>query len=217
MKRIVIIALFTVGLSLAAIFSYYYGAFSERSIAQQGMIVPGDSISLQLPEDLGRANRELHRAQRALSRLIPSKSYIVIDRYANRLFLRTADSVLFEATCSTGYGGSLIDSTSGRRWVFDTPTGVFRIDSKLVNPWWRKPDWAFYEEDQDVPKDPRERFDSQMLGDYALGFGNGYFIHGTIYQRLLGISVTHGCVRLGSDDLKHLYDRVDIGTPVYIF
>jgi len=29
--------------------------------------------------------------------------------------------------------------------------------------------------------------------------------------------VTHGCVRLGSDDLKKLYDMVPIGTPVYIF
>ncbi len=56
-----------------------------------------------------------------------------------------------------------------------------------------------------------------MMGAYAIGFGDGYFIHGTIYERLLGISVTHGCVRVGADDLKNIYDRVKIGTPIYIF
>jgi L,D-transpeptidase YbiS len=56
-----------------------------------------------------------------------------------------------------------------------------------------------------------------MLGAFAMGFGDNYYIHGTIYERLLGVNVTHGCVRLGSDDLKKLYDMVPIGTPVYIF
>ncbi|HEX7344288.1 MAG TPA: L,D-transpeptidase, partial [bacterium] len=76
---------------------------------------------------------------------------------------------------------------------------------------------AFIEEGEEIPKDPRERYDPEMLGEYAMGFGDGYFIHGTIYKRLLGINVTHGCVRLGDADLKHVFDKVKIGTPVYIF
>ena len=56
-----------------------------------------------------------------------------------------------------------------------------------------------------------------MMGDYAMGFGDGFFIHGTLYERLLGVNVTHGCVRLGSDDLKVLYSQVPIGTTVYVF
>jgi len=143
--------------------------------------------------------------------------YIVIDRYCNKLFLRTSDSVILEALCSTGSGGELQDNESGRRWKFETPSGVFVVTAKLVNPWWRKPDWAFIEEGLPVPKRETERYDSEMMGDYAIGFGDGYFIHGTIYERLLGTAVTHGCIRLGAGDLKKLYENTRIGTLVYVF
>jgi lipoprotein-anchoring transpeptidase ErfK/SrfK len=130
---------------------------------------------------------------------------------------RTADSILLDATCSTGSGGEYVDSTTGRKWIFDTPRGVFKIGNKIPHPWWRKPDWAFLEEGEKIPKNEKERYDPNMMGDYAIGFGDGYFIHGTIYERLLGINVTHGCVRLGSDDLEKLYKQVQYGTMLYIF
>lgn len=157
------------------------------------------------------------RRAAALKRLQPTRPYIVIDRYANKLYLRTEDSVLLETDCSTGSGAVLIDTVNGRRWEFDTPAGVFRVTSRLSDPWWRKPDWAFIEEDQPVPKNERERYDPEMMGEYAIGFGDGYFIHGTIYERLLGISVTHGCVRVNAHDLRILYDHVSAGTPIYIY
>jgi lipoprotein-anchoring transpeptidase ErfK/SrfK len=181
------------------------------------MAMLGDSLSFRLPEDERLAKRELQKARRALVRLNPSKPYIVIDTHSNMISLRTHDSILFKATCSTGSGGELFDSATGRRWIFDTPRGVFKVTSKLVDPWWRKPDWAFIEENESIPDNPSERLDSEMLGGYALGFGQDYFIHGTIYERLLGVNVTHGCVRVGSDDLERLYNMVVIGTPIYIF
>lgn len=176
-----------------------------------------DSLLPPLPADASARSKELQRLQRALAKLKPAGPYIVIDTHANFAYWRTEDSVLFKAPCSTGSGGELVDSASGKRWVFDTPRGTFKVSSKLANPWWRKPDWAFVEEDEPIPKDPAERFDPDMLGDFALGFGDGYFIHGTLYERLLGINVTHGCVRLGSEELKFIYDRARVGTPVYVF
>jgi L,D-transpeptidase YbiS len=112
----------------------------------------------------------------------------------------------------------LVDAEDGRHWQFETPKGFFRVDSKLDNPWWRKPDWAFIEEGEPVPAgDADERFDPYAMGDYAIGFGDGYFIHGTVLERLIGVSVTHGCVRMRGDDLKKLYDAVETYTPVIIF
>ncbi len=144
-------------------------------------------------------------------------SYIVIDRYINKLYLRTESKVILEALCSTGTGAELEDTLSGRRWIFETPRGVFKIDTKLENPWWRKPDWAFIEEGEAIPIDDQERLDPEMLGEFALGFGDGLFIHGTLYERLLGVNVTHGCVRLGAEDLKVLYKNAKIGTRVYVY
>ncbi|OGC96694.1 MAG: hypothetical protein A2W25_03365 [candidate division Zixibacteria bacterium RBG_16_53_22] len=176
-----------------------------------------DSTYVNLPTDDKKAQKELQRARKTFDQLKPKKPYIVIDTNANKLSLRTEDSLIYKATCSTGSGGILVDSLTGRKWIFNTPRGVFKINSKLKQPWWRKPDWAFIEEEEEIPNDERERYDPEMLGEFAMGFGDGYFIHGTIYERLLGVSVTHGCVRLGSDDLHYIFERVGGGTQVFIF
>ena len=56
-----------------------------------------------------------------------------------------------------------------------------------------------------------------VLGDYALKLGDGYMIHGTIWQRYLGLPVTHGCVRLNDADLEAVYKSLDKGAFVYIY
>jgi L,D-transpeptidase YbiS len=180
-------------------------------------LLRADLDAAELPEDGKAAKKALTKARGELEKLRPKGLYIVIDAHANVLSLRKGEDILLEATCSTGSGGVLVDSTTGQRWIFNTPRGIFKVNSKLVEPWWRKPDWAYLEEDEEVPSKESERLDPEMLGEYAMGFGDGYFIHGTIYERLLGVSVTHGCVRVGSEDLKKLYSKVKIGTPVYIF
>ena len=143
--------------------------------------------------------------------------YIVIDTHTNHLYWRTADSVLLEILCSTGTGGELGDPAGERRWRFDTPRGIFAVTAMAPDPVWRRPDWVFIEEGAPIPDSATARLDHGSLGEYAIAFGDGYYIHGTVYERLIGVAVTHGCVRLGADDLKELYDRVAIGTPVVIF
>ncbi len=176
-----------------------------------------DTTLAALPEDEAKAKKELAAARKQLDKLKTSKPYIVIDTHANRLYLRTAEQILLDARCSTGSGDTLIDSSTTRKWVFHTPKGVFKIRNKLKEPWWRKPDWAFLEEGEEVPKNEAERYDPNVMGDYAMGFGDGFFIHGTIYERLLGVNVTHGCVRVGSTDLDSLFKQTPVGTYVYIY
>ncbi len=91
------------------------------------------------------------------------------------------------------------------------------MKNKFVQPAWIRPDWAFIEEGEAIPKDPKERVEERVLGDYALGFGKGYFIHGTLYTRLLGRNVTHGCIRVGDKDLKAIYHAAGVGTRIFIF
>ncbi len=176
-----------------------------------------DSLHTVLPTDPKAAQKEIQRVHKAYAALQPKTAYIVIDTHSNHLTYRTEDTVLFRATCSTGSGGILVDSATHRKWTFNTPRGVFKVGRKIENPWWRKPDWEFIQNNEAIPKKESDRMDPNVLGDYALAMGDGYFIHGTLYKRLLGISVTHGCVRLGDDDLKTLYKKVDIGTPIYIY
>ena len=169
------------------------------------------------PGDDPAPPQELRRLESRLAAAGPRAAFIVIDTVQNRLELVRGDQVILEAPCSTGTGAVLADPASGRRWVFDTPRGAHKVQIKLRDPVWKKPDWAFIEEGKPLPKNPNERFDFEALGDYGLYFGDGYLIHGTLYQRLLGRSVTHGCIRLGDHDLEALFRATPIGTPIYIF
>jgi lipoprotein-anchoring transpeptidase ErfK/SrfK len=149
--------------------------------------------------------------------LVPEGIHVVVDSGNNRLFLKKGYRVIREAIISCGSGAILKDPKNKRGWVFDTPHGVFSVQTKYIAPVWTKPDWAFIEEGEKIPTTMRGRMEPGVLGDYSLGFGNGYYIHGTLYTRLLGRNVTHGCIRLGDEDLKALFAAVDIGTKIFIF
>ncbi len=153
-----------------------------------------------------------------LTQLMPTQPYILVDTARNHLYIKRGDQVMLDALASTG-SGTILDKPgdSKGQWIFDTPRGEFTVQSRLTNPVWVKPDWAFIEEGLEVPKSQADRLEPGVLGEYALGFGKGYFIHGTLYPRLLGKNVTHGCIRLNDDDLKSLYRLAKVGTPIIIF
>ena len=92
------------------------------------------------------------------------------------------------------------------------------VKNKRTNRPWVKPDWAYIEEGLPVPpaRSP-DRIEMGTLGEYALELGDGYMLHGTLYQRFLGLPVTHGCVRLGDDDLEVIYNTLSLGSKVYIY
>jgi L,D-transpeptidase YbiS len=155
---------------------------------------------------------------RQLTQLMPAQPYILVDTARNHLYIKRRDQVMLDALASTG-SGTILEKpgeTKGQ-WIFDTPRGEFAVQSKLINPVWVKPDWAFIEEGLEIPRSQADRVEPGVLGEYALGFGKGFFIHGTLYTRLLGKNVTHGCIRLNDDDLKSVYRLARVGTPVLIF
>lgn len=154
---------------------------------------------------------------RKISSFSPKGIYVVIDTARNRLYLKKGNNTLREAVISSGSGNVLTEPSGKRTWVFDTPRGEYFVRSKIENPDWVKPDWAFVEEGENIPSKQRDRVESGMLGEYALSIGNGYLIHGTLYTRLLGRNVTHGCVRVGDSDLEYVYKKTPIGSKVIIF
>jgi L,D-transpeptidase YbiS len=174
-------------------------------------------IELGDQKAMARLEAETSSLRKKIGALGPKAVHIIIDSARNTLTLNKGKETMLQAVVSCG-SGSILEEPGGKRtWIFDTPRGEFQVKSKVVDPTWIKPDWAFIEEGKEIPKKREERFEEGVLGDYALGFGDGYFIHGTLYSRLLGRSVTHGCVRVGDKDLKTVFQAAAIGTKIFIY
>ncbi|MDM7914068.1 MAG: L,D-transpeptidase [Candidatus Eisenbacteria bacterium] len=171
-----------------------------------------------LSKKIAELKKENGKLESRLEKLVPKDDFIVVNTTLNRIYLRRGDDVLLDAPCSTGSNTELIDSLGRRRWFFSTPRGVYRVRNRMEDPVWVQPDWAFVEAGEPIPAaHAAERFMPGVLGDYGLYFGNGYLIHGTIFERFIGQSVTHGCIRVGGSDLQTIWDNTKVGTPIYIF
>jgi lipoprotein-anchoring transpeptidase ErfK/SrfK len=96
----------------------------------------------------------------------------------------------------------------------ETPAGLYAIQDKQVDPAWHVPDsdWAGDLAGQVIPGGiPENPLKARWMGIY-----NGAGIHGTDDTGSLGSAASHGCVRMAVPDVIDLYDRVEVGTPIYI-
>jgi lipoprotein-anchoring transpeptidase ErfK/SrfK len=95
----------------------------------------------------------------------------------------------------------------------ETPAGLYDIQTKEVNPTWHVPDsdWAGSLAGQDIPPGPGNPLVARWMGIY-----NGAGIHGTDDVGSLGTAASHGCIRMAVSDVIELFDKVDVGDPVYV-
>ena len=97
---------------------------------------------------------------------------------------------------------------------FDTPSGLFRITNKRVNPAWTAPNrpWAGSYAGRTVPGGAPDN----PLKARWLGVTGSVGIHGTAEAWSIGSRASHGCIRMHVSDVIDLYPRVPYGTPVLI-
>jgi lipoprotein-anchoring transpeptidase ErfK/SrfK len=126
---------------------------------------------------------------------------IVIHRGSNRLYLYKGVRLVRIFPVATGQA------------AWPTPLGHFQIVVKQKNPWWFPPtqdSWAAGA--QPVPPGPDNPLGTRWMGLSAPGVG----IHGTDEPWSIGHSESHGCIRMQVPSAEWLFNRVQIGTPVFI-
>jgi lipoprotein-anchoring transpeptidase ErfK/SrfK len=97
---------------------------------------------------------------------------------------------------------------------FETPTGLYEIESKAANPAWYVPDkaWAGDLAGKVIKgNDPDNPIKARWMG-----FWDGAGIHGTADVASIGTAASHGCIRMRVRDVIDLYDRVPLHTPLSI-
>jgi hypothetical protein len=181
--------------------------------AKPGFTAPGGEQETRIK----KLGSEINALERKIDRFTPGNAYLVVNTTENRFALYRNRKLVREGLCSTGSYISL-EGEDNKNWIFKTPRGDFKVRGKITDPVWRKPDWAFVEEGLPIPSaNHPSRYERGVLGDYALALGDGYLIHGTLYQRFLGLPVTHGCIRMNDADLKEVYESLPVGAKVFIY
>jgi lipoprotein-anchoring transpeptidase ErfK/SrfK len=129
------------------------------------------------------------------------EAIIVIHRGTNRLFLYQGIRLVRTFPVATGQP------------AYPTPLGHFQIVVKWVNPWWYPPTQdAWARGLKPVPPGPGNPLGTRWMGLSAPGVG----IHGTDEPWSIGHSESHGCIRMQVASAEWLFNRVQIGTPVFI-
>ncbi|YAR64343.1 L,D-transpeptidase [Bacillus cytotoxicus] len=90
-----------------------------------------------------------------------------------------------------------------------TPEGTFDIVMKAKNPYYIA---------KNIPGgSPKNPLGSRWMGFNARGTdGSKYGIHGTNQPSSIGKYISQGCIRMKKHDVEYLFDRVPIGTKVWI-
>ena len=125
---------------------------------------------------------------------------IVIRRGSNRLYLYSGMRFVRMFGVATGQS------------IYPTPLGRFGVVVKWRNPWWHPPDSDWARGQQPVPPGPGNPLGTRWMGLSARGVG----IHGTPNPGSIGYSVSHGCIRMRIPEAEWLFERVRIGTTVFI-
>ena len=96
--------------------------------------------------------------------------------------------------------------------AYPTPLGSFSIRTMTRNPWWYPPNSPWAEGAKPVPPGPGNPLGTRWMGLTAPGVG----IHGTYNSGSIGSAASHGCIRMHISSAEWLFERVRLGTRVFI-
>jgi lipoprotein-anchoring transpeptidase ErfK/SrfK len=129
---------------------------------------------------------------------VSNERRLVIDLSDRRVYVYQSSRVIASFPLGVGKKG------------WETPLGNFEVIHMQHNPVWKHPiTGKIFEAGPDSP-----------LGDRWVGFWsdghNEIGFHGTPDDSLVGTAVSHGCLRMRNPDVRMLYEKVKIGTPVVV-
>ena len=99
---------------------------------------------------------------------------------------------------------------TGKKWV-----GEAYIESKHVRPAWSPPE-EIRRDSPNLPDVIPSGAPNNPMGERVLLLQDEYAIHGTNRPESIGTYATYGCIRMYNEDIVDLFERVRVGTPVYV-
>jgi L,D-transpeptidase ErfK/SrfK len=201
---------------------------SEKLVGTAGAytIIKGDTLRL-VAAKLGVSRQHLSRMNK-----LDAKATLQVGqqlRYNNRKIvpLRMREGIVVNIPDRTLYyfqQGKLVRSlpvalgtaTKNEKYVWQTPTGKFRIIAKLEDPTWHVPPSIQAEMEEEgkevvlsVPPGP-----DNPLGKYAVKTSiPGILIHSTTKPWSIYSFASHGCIRVYPTQMEEFFKVVRVNTP----
>jgi len=123
---------------------------------------------------------------------------LVIRLSERRVYLYNRDNLQVSYPIAVGRAG------------WETPVGSYSVINMVVDPGWQNPFTGAV-----IPPGP-----SNPLGDRWIGFwtdGENFIgFHGTPNEGSVGRAASHGCIRMYNRDVRELFEKVAVGTPVIV-
>jgi hypothetical protein len=127
-------------------------------------------------------------------------SIMVIRRESRRLYLYRSTRFVRRFAIAVGTP------------AYPTPLGRWSVVMMERHPTWNPPDSPWAAGLGPVPPGPGNPLGTRWIGLSAPGIG----IHGTPQPWTVGTRASHGCIRMYMREVEWLFERVRLGTPVFI-
>ncbi|MFG1402684.1 L,D-transpeptidase [Xanthobacter sediminis] len=166
-------------------------------------LFPFAKLFLASPSDVGVVSS---------SSPIPRQTVAFDGKYRpGTVVIRTSERRLYYVTApgqAIRYGVGV--GRDGFQWA-----GVKTVSAKREWPGWTPPA-QMLKRRPDLPRYMPGGIDNP-LGARAMYLGSSlYRIHGSNEPETIGQAVSSGCIRMTNDDVTDLYNRVKVGTTVYV-
>lgn len=141
---------------------------------------------------------DLPQVQPIFPELLAPNVSLVLDLSERTVYVYEDDELLASYPVAIGRPG------------WETPTGEYHVMSMLEDPGWTHPLTG-----EVVPPGPKN-----PLGERWIAFwtdGHNYIgFHGTPNRQSIGRAASHGCIRMFNEDVRELYEMVQVGTTVVV-
>jgi L,D-transpeptidase ErfK/SrfK len=123
---------------------------------------------------------------------------LIIDLSDRKVYLYRSDRVIGNYAIAVGKKG------------WETPTGNFAVLEMIRDPAWQNPFQGNV-----IPPGQENPLGDRWIGFWTDG-KNSIGFHGTPNEASVGTAASHGCIRMYNRDIRVLFERVEIGTPVIV-
>ena len=143
-------------------------------------------------------NAESNEAIGASATAASANTHLIVDLSNRQVDVYEGDRFKASYTIAVGQPG------------WETPVGSYKVLHMLRHPIWQHP----------ITNELFLPGPSNPLGERWIGFWSGerseIGFHGTNEEDLIGLAVSHGCIRMRNQDIRKLYEQVREGTPILV-